>query len=76
MPFKFEITDQHGSLEFSGELGCVRVCRVRMLKKIKQAFLLKGLSVQLMMVLMASLDGLLVTAFSLWLGSIVARPTC
>ena len=44
-----------------------------MLKQyIKQAWLFTGLSIQLLMVLIAGVDCRLLTAFSLWLGSITA----
>ena len=42
----------------------------------KIACLYKGISVQLFMVLIANLDGRLLTLFSPQLGSIVARLTC
>ena len=46
-------------------------------KKInKKACLFRGFPVQLMIVLIAGLDGRLLTSFSLWLGSFLARPTC
>ena len=44
-------------------------------KKIKQARLFIGLSIQLLMFLIAGLDCRLLTAFSLWLGSIIPRAT-
>ena len=43
--------------------------------QLKQACLFGGLSVQLLMVLIANSEGRLLTSFSQWLGSIVARPT-
>ena len=42
---------------------------------IKKACLLRGLSVQLLMVLIAGLNSRLLALRSLWLGSIAARPT-
>ena len=38
-------------------------------------FLFKGLSVEVLMVLIAGLDSRLLTQYSLWLGSLVARLT-
>ena len=52
------------------------VFECKKIDKIKQAFFFKGLSEQLLVVLIADLDGRLLTPFSLWLGSAVARPTC
>ena len=74
-------TVQLGLLEFSGKIGCVRVYRARIKKKKKkkktQAHLFRGLSAQLLLiVLLVGLDGRLLTLFSLWMGYIVARPTC
>ena len=65
---------QNGVREFSVIIGCVRVCRVRIKKK--TACLFRRLSVQLLVVLRAALDGSLLISFSLCYGSIVARPTC
>ena len=70
-------TVQHRFLEFIGEIGCVGECRFQILNKsVKQAFLFRGLSVKLLMVLIAGLEGRLLMPFSLWLGSILIRLTC
>ena len=45
-------------------------------KVLKQACLFRGLSVQLLVVLIAGLDNRLLTSFSLWLGSILVRLAC
>ena len=55
---------------------CLSMSCVRVKKNIKKACLFSALSLQLFMVLMAGLDCRLWTAFSLWLGFIIARPTC
>ena len=50
---------------------------VECLKKINETnFLFRGYLVQLLVVLIAGLDGRLLESFSLWLGCNVARPTC
>ena len=66
-------TVQRGFFEFSGEIGCVPVCRVPIIiiKKTKQGCLFRGLSIQLFTVLIAGLDCRLLTTFSLWLDCII-----
>ena len=55
----FIITVQHGFHELSGEIGFAREYRVGILKEsIKQAhFLFRGLSVELLIILIAGLGG-------------------
>ena len=55
---------------------CLSMLCLNVKNKIMKVFLFRQLSVQLLMVLMAGLDGSLLTSFSLWMGSFVARPTC
>ena len=50
-------------------------CSNKKKKGVKQVFLYRSLSVELLVGLIAGLDGILLTLFSLWLGSIAARPT-
>ena len=74
--FNERSTVQHGFLKYSGETGCVRECCFPMFnKEIKQAELFRGTEL-LLMVLIAGLDDRILTSFSLWLGSIVAKPIC
>ena len=58
-----------------GNRMCLSVPCSIVQKLMKQACLFRGLSVQLLMVLMVGLDCRLYTEFNLWLGSILARPT-
>ena len=73
---RFLLQSDTGSYDSVGEIGCARVCRVRRLKKIKQDCLFRGLSIQLLMFVIAGLDSRLLTAFSVRLGSSIARPAC
>ena len=69
---KIYTTAQHGNVEICGGNGYVRECRVQMLKKINEiGFLYRGLSVELLAVLIADLDGRLLIVFGLWSGSVV-----
>ena len=65
-------TVKHRFLEFSGEIRCVPMLK----NLIKEACLFRGLSVQLLNVLIAGLECRLLTAFSVCLGSMTARSTC
>ena len=73
---------QNGFRKFFWEIGCVPECCVPIFRgnnyvtQIKQACLFRGLSVQLLIVLKAGLDGRFFTLFNLWLGCIEARQTC
>ena len=51
-------------------------CSNVQIKSKKQACLFKGFWIPLLMVLIAGLECRLLTVFSLWLDSIIARRTC
>ena len=66
-------TVQHRLLKFCWEIRLFAVSVLNVKKKIKQACLCRGLSLQLLMVLIAGLHYKLLGVFSLWLDCTIAR---